>query len=67
MSRVTSLLNGEEPLQLRAYTVAELSNMAPADWTDCQIMVSDEASGRVPAYSDGVTWRRTADNLEVTT
>lgn len=67
VSRVTDLLSGVEPIQARAYTVAELMNMDAADWRDCQVMVTDEHSGRVPAYSDGSHWRRYSDNAEVTT
>lgn len=66
-SRETQLLTGIEPLPLRAYTVAQLHSLSPADWQDCSVMVTDEHAGRVPAYSDGVKWRRYSDNLEVTT
>lgn len=64
VSRVTSILGGREPLLLSTYTVAGLPD--PTQFKNCSVMVSNEAHGNVPAYSDGVHWRRYSDNATVT-
>lgn len=49
----------DQPLQLASYTVATVPSAA--GWPNGQIMVSDESGGAVPAFSDGVNWRRYTD------
>lgn len=45
-----------------------LTPVVPADARqDVMVMVTDEAAGRVPAYSDGTDWRRFSDNGVITT
>lgn len=46
-------------LQLPTYTVATVPSAAtyPRGW----IYVSNESGGAVPAFSDGVNWRRCTD------
>lgn len=65
VSRVTQILSGKEPLQLAAYTVATLPDAA--DWKGAIVAVSDETGGYCLALSDGVIWRRSYDNAEVST
>lgn len=64
VSRVTSILTGREPLRVASYTVAGLP--PAADWPRCVVIVTDEADGEVPAWSDGTVWRRVTDRAEVT-
>ena len=61
---------------LPAFTVQDLTvivppallAVVPADANqDVMVMVTDEASGRVPAYSDGSDWKRFSDNSDITT
>lgn len=65
VSRVTAILTGREPVRIKTSTVAGLP--AAADWRGCVVIVTDEADGEVPAWSDGSTWRRMTDRAEVTT
>lgn len=46
-------------IPLPSYTVAGVP--AAATWTAGLIYVSNEAGGAVPAFSDGVNWRRVTD------
>lgn len=48
---------------LDLYTVATLPD--PATNRGLQIQVTDEAGGEVPAFSDGVNWRRVTDRIVV--
>lgn len=50
-------------IKLPAYTVATLPD--PAQNIYGQIMVTDEVGGCVPAFSDGVSWRRVTDRAIV--
>jgi hypothetical protein len=50
---------GERVSALEAYTVATLPSAA--DNPRMTIYVSDEVGGAVPAFSDGVNWRRMTD------
>lgn len=45
-------------VQVVVYTVATLPSVAP---TGGLIFVTDEAGGAIPAFSDGVNWRRVTD------
>ena len=65
VSRVTRILQGREPAFVREYTVATLPDAA--DWKGAIVAVSDEAGGYCLALSDGVIWRRSYDNAEVST
>ncbi|WEX10236.1 DUF2793 domain-containing protein [Chelativorans sp. AA-79] len=49
------------PINLRGYTVAELPNAASVG-AGAMVFVSDDAGSAAPAFSDGVGWRRMADN-----
>jgi hypothetical protein len=51
------------PQALTAYTVASLPGAS--DHTRSLIFVTDEAGGAVPAFSDGVNWRRVTDRAVV--
>lgn len=63
VSRVTQVLGGKQPLQLAAYTVAGLPD---ADkWGRCIVVVTNEAGGEIPAWSDGTSWRRVSDGAVV--
>ncbi len=53
---------GQQPLKLRRYTVANLPSAAVPGQ---QIYVSDESGGAVPAFSDGMNWRRYTDRAVV--
>ena len=64
VSRVTAVLQGNEPLQIASYTVATLP--AAADWPRCIVIVTDEGGGETLAASDGSVWRRVTDLTEVT-
>ena len=55
---VERLLNAP---QLPVYTVASL----PGQLEGAMIYVSDEVGGGVPAFSDGVDWRRVTDRAVV--
>jgi hypothetical protein len=44
------------PVVLASFVVADLPD--PAAWVGGWIFVSDATGGAVPAYSDGVSWRR---------
>lgn len=46
-------------LKLTSYTVAGVPKAE--SWTGSMIFVSDESGGAVPAFSDGLNWRRTTD------
>lgn len=48
-----------KPVQLPAYLVATVP--PAADWAYCLIQVTNETGGSVPAFSDGVAWRRVTD------
>ena len=61
---MTSLTNGGEPFPLKSFTVSGLPSAAT--YKNHAVMVSDEATGNVPAYSDGTNWRRFSDNAMVT-
>lgn len=63
VSRVTSAIGGREPRQAPRYTVA---NLPPAaSWAGCDVHVSNEVGGYVPAFSDGTHWRRVTDRAIV--
>lgn len=47
------------PLQLDAYTVAELPTAA--GWTNCVAICTNESGGRTLVVSDGTNWRRVKD------
>lgn len=63
VSRVTAILGGREPLRLSEYAVASLPDAAK--FKRCQILVTDETGGEVPAFSDGTNWRRVTDRAVV--
>jgi len=61
---------------LPAFTVEDLTVTVPPALTpvvpasanqDVMVMVTDEAAGRVPAYSNGTDWKRFFDNANITT
>lgn len=61
---------------LPAFTVQDLTvvvapallPVVPADGNDdVMVMVTDETTGRVPAYSNGSNWKRFSDNGNITT
>ena len=61
MDDITLLLNANllgAQVTLPSYTVAKLPTVTAAPG---YIFVSDEAGGPVPAFSDGVNWRRCTD------
>lgn len=60
---VSSALGGRQPLELAAYTVAKLPDVAK--WKRHMIVVTDETGGEVLAVSDGTNWRRTTDRAVV--
>jgi hypothetical protein len=62
---VTNRLNGQEPLKIRAYTVAKLPDAAA--WPNSIVIVTDEDGGRTIATSDGTSWLRVSDGTEVST
>lgn len=49
--------------QLNSYTVANLPD--PTQNARVMVYVSNEAGGAVPAFSDGVAWRRVTDRSVV--
>lgn len=53
----------DAPVMLQRFTVAELPGAA--NWTGGMVYVSNEVGGAVPAYSDGVSWRRVTDRAIV--
>ena len=62
--RLTSTGNPKFPTALPSYVVA---SMPPASgYTGCMIYVSNAAGGPIPAFSDGVTWRRVDTRAVVT-
>lgn len=56
------LLNGQAPLRLRSYLVADLPSPLPAGRL---VYVSNAAGGAVVAFSDGSAWRRCTDRVVV--
>ncbi len=56
---------------LPAFTVAELNattgRLQASANQDVMAIVTDETTGRVPAYSDGTDWKRFSDNTPITT
>lgn len=62
-SRVSRILSGGEPTELPQSRVSTLP--PAAEWMGCMVMVTDEIGGYVPAFSDGATWRRVTDRIEV--
>jgi hypothetical protein len=63
MQAVVDLLNGERPVKLKSYTVATVPSAVknPASL----IYVSNETGGATLAFSDGTSWRRTADRAVI--
>lgn len=60
------LLNGQllgPALQLSIHTVAGVPDAT--SFTGAMIFVSDETGGSVPAFSDGVNWRRVTDRAVI--
>lgn len=55
--------SADRPWQLQSLTVAGLPD--PAQWPDALVMVSDEVGGEIPAFSDGLDWRRVSDRAVV--
>lgn len=53
----------DESRKLNLYTVATLPD--PVANRGMQIIVTDEAGGEVPAWSDGTDWRRLTDRAVV--
>lgn len=49
----------QAPLRLMSYTVTTLP--AAELWADSIVIISNEAGGKVPAFSDGTNWRRVTD------
>ena len=60
---VRSIQRGGEPAMLPRYTVATLP--AAADWAGAQVIVTNDVGGQVPAWSDGINWRRVTDRAVV--
>ncbi len=54
----------EGAVRLKSHTVASLPS-ASVTGAGAMVFVSDETGGAVPAYSDGVAWRRTSDRSVV--
>lgn len=52
-----------DAVSLPSYTVASVP--AASEWGSGMIFVSDEASGAVPAFSDGTNWRRVTDRAVI--
>lgn len=50
-------------VKLPPYTVATLPDAS--EHTGCQVYVSNESGGAVPAFSDGTNWRRVTDRAVV--
>lgn len=57
--RRATLTRGALPYSLARYTVAGLP--AAAQWLGAHVYVTDEISGGVESFSDGVYWRRVTD------
>jgi hypothetical protein len=55
------------PLKLPSYTVVQLTGgtVAPASWTDCICICSNEVGGRTLVFSNGVNWKRVQDLANV--
>lgn len=53
----------QNPLPLASYTVSTLPDASL--WSESIIYVSDETGGAIPAFSDGVSWRRMSDRAVV--
>jgi hypothetical protein len=51
------------PARLPPFAVNELPRAA--DYPRCLVYVSDDAGGPVPAFSDGINWRRVTDRAAV--
>jgi hypothetical protein len=51
------------PAVLAQFSKADLPD--PARWVGAWIYVTDEVGGAVPAYSDGIAWRRASDGAVV--
>lgn len=62
-SFVSKSLTGKEPLRLKSCSVTSLPD--PALYPEHLIYVADEAGGAVPAFSDGIHWRRVTDRAIV--
>jgi hypothetical protein len=62
---VTSGIIQPDSLILPTKTVAELANLS-ADPAAQFVYCSDESGGAVPAFSDGINWRRVTDRAVVT-
>ena len=58
----TDTLLGDQGAVYPSYTVATLPVATPAGGN---IFVTDESGGAVPAFSDGVSWRRYTDRAIV--
>lgn len=57
------LLNGQAPVQLKSFLVADLPSALPAGR---MVYVSNASGGAVVAFSDGAAWRRVTDRTVVT-
>lgn len=61
----------KQPAHLPSYAVANLPDAAdvysaaPGAACSAMIFVPDEAGGAVPAFSDGINWRRVTDRAVV--
>ena len=62
-TQVWKILSGSEPVILTDYTVATLPS--PSVYRRGLIYVTNETGGAVPAFSDGVNWRRVTDRAIV--
>ena len=51
------------PVRPGSYMVASLPSAATI--TGAMIFVMDEAGGAIPAFSDGINWRRVSDRAVV--
>lgn len=58
----TQIVTFAAPIHIKSYTVATLPSAASAAGL---IYVSNEAGGAVPAFSDGINWRRVTDRAVV--
>lgn len=47
------------PVVMAPFAKADLPDAAR--WVDSWILVTDDVGGRVPAFSDGTSWRRCTD------
>ena len=56
-------LSGKSPLCLQVLTVSTLPDATISE--GFLVYVSDESGGAVPAFSDGVNWRRVTDRAVV--